>query len=202
MKEGFTGEQWREKQYTIADGYTWLQGSLQRVNWTQWIWNIFNIPKHAFIVWLAVHNRLRTRDKLLQFCLCDSDLCLLSGVVPESNSHLFFYCNYSQWCLKSLCSWLGFESGHFSIATAWKHWKRRCTDIVEKKTTLATLTTVPYHIWMARNEAYWNGVVIHPRVLCKKVRLEIMDKCHQLISKSWSRAQCFGCGVLFGLQTM
>ncbi|XP_021724873.1 uncharacterized protein LOC110692182 [Chenopodium quinoa] len=110
MKPGFLSKQWTETGYSIKEGYNWLQGNSQEVAWTGWMWNAFNVPKHSFIAWIAIHDRLRLKSRLYKSGICDNDKCLLCDVHPETIQHLFFECNYSKICLKNICSWLGMQS--------------------------------------------------------------------------------------------
>ncbi|GKA88883.1 RNA-directed DNA polymerase, eukaryota, reverse transcriptase zinc-binding domain protein [Tanacetum coccineum] len=52
--------------------------------------------QHAFITWLAVKERLKTRDRLVKWFSINDKSCLLSGLSDESHSHLFFSCPYSR----------------------------------------------------------------------------------------------------------
>lgn len=34
--------------YTIKSGYEWLKDSSPKVEWSTWVWNNFNVPKHIY----------------------------------------------------------------------------------------------------------------------------------------------------------
>ncbi|KAJ6672994.1 hypothetical protein OIU85_014246 [Salix viminalis] len=57
------------------------------------LWFTSNIPRHAFILWLAVQGRLRTMDRTYRDT--EGATCILCGSEMESHDHLFFKCNYS-----------------------------------------------------------------------------------------------------------
>ncbi|XP_021724874.1 uncharacterized protein LOC110692183 [Chenopodium quinoa] len=76
LKMGFMSENWTELKYSIAAVYNWSQGTDEKVNWTDWIWSRYNIPKTAFITWLEILNKLRTRDMLFKHGIYDTDVCL------------------------------------------------------------------------------------------------------------------------------
>ncbi|XP_021742000.1 uncharacterized protein LOC110708221 [Chenopodium quinoa] len=171
------------------EGYEWLQGDLSAVSWTKWIWNKVNIPKHSFIAWLAVHDRLRLRDRLCRLGICNEEACLLCGSEPETLQHLFFKCRYSKACMVNICTWIGIRFRTCNIEEAWKMWIRGVKDQTKRKVLLATLIALLYHVWLARNHSYWQKAVIHPQKLCRVIRLEVIDRSQQLINSSWSRAQ-------------
>ncbi|XP_021713482.1 uncharacterized protein LOC110681641 [Chenopodium quinoa] len=108
LREGFETEDWLNKKYRIKDGYKWLQGNMDKANWYDWVWNPFNIPNHTFIYWLLALDRLRTRDRLAQFGVCNSIDCLLCGEDVETSNHLFFGCSYSTMVIDDVAHWLGF----------------------------------------------------------------------------------------------
>ena len=59
------------------------------------VWFKKRIPKHAFITWLLVWDRMKTRDKLIAWGINVPASCLLCGHMNESTTHLFFECDYS-----------------------------------------------------------------------------------------------------------
>lgn len=74
------------------------------VSWHEGVWFKGRIPKHAFISWLAVRNRLHTRDRLLRWGLPVPSSCLLCNAFDESLQHLFFDCVYSSEVWIFFCS--------------------------------------------------------------------------------------------------
>uniref|UniRef100_A0A803PI70 Reverse transcriptase zinc-binding domain-containing protein n=1 Tax=Cannabis sativa TaxID=3483 RepID=A0A803PI70_CANSA len=57
----------QRKSYTIAAGYKLFLPPQRKLNWSNEVWARFNTPKHSVILWLAVLNRLKTKDKLLKY---------------------------------------------------------------------------------------------------------------------------------------
>ncbi|XP_028090507.1 uncharacterized protein LOC114290746 [Camellia sinensis] len=66
-----------------------------KVTWSNLIWGPPVIPRVSFIVWLAIHERLNTGDRLQIFGLLTSPSCPLCCAPEENHSHLFFGCLYS-----------------------------------------------------------------------------------------------------------
>ncbi|XP_077232366.1 uncharacterized protein LOC143869234 [Tasmannia lanceolata] len=65
--------------------------------WAPSIWFKGHVPKHSFIAWQAVQNRLLTRDRLLFLGNSRETRCLLCNSDIQSANHIFFRCGYSAW---------------------------------------------------------------------------------------------------------
>ncbi|XP_021743107.1 uncharacterized protein LOC110709204 [Chenopodium quinoa] len=132
LREGCLTEKWEEKNYSIAAVYSWFQGAGEKVGWTDWVWNRYNIPKTSFIAWLAMLNKLRTRDKLFKHGVCDTDKRLLCDTVTECQQHLFFACPYSRRCILIISRWLGIQEAMFNggrSGSADYRWKMEKTSL-------------------------------------------------------------------------
>jgi hypothetical protein len=55
----------RKDSYVSADTWDFFRNKKSEVDWWHVVWFPFVIPKHAFIIWLVVQNRLTTSDRLL-----------------------------------------------------------------------------------------------------------------------------------------
>ncbi|KAG7543172.1 hypothetical protein ISN45_Aa07g030980 [Arabidopsis thaliana x Arabidopsis arenosa] len=120
------------------------------VDWSKAIWFSGRIPKHAFIAWLAIRNRLHTRDRLVRWGLMIPTTCLLCNSHDESRQHLFFDCSYAAEVWTSFTS-----SAHLSPPSLFEdgvRWlKNPCRDkniaLILKLAFQASL----YLIWKERN---------------------------------------------------
>ena len=63
--------------------------------WHKVIWFSQNIPKQAFVLWLAVQNRLMTQDRIKSWGSYDMMVCSLCHNDCDSHNHLFFKCEYA-----------------------------------------------------------------------------------------------------------
>ena len=77
---------------------TWyhLNPNENRVDWSKAIWFKGRILKHAFISWVNMRHRLRTRDKLISWGLSVPSFCLLCNAQDETRQHLFFDCEFTR----------------------------------------------------------------------------------------------------------
>lgn len=64
------------------------------VAWADSVWNSLAIPKCSFTLWLALRNRLLTRDRMIMFGMTTDPKCLLCSQGMESVQHLFSSCPY------------------------------------------------------------------------------------------------------------
>lgn len=81
----------------IDTGRTWslLQTAKPQVNWHTSVWFSFSTPKYSFMVWLAIHNRLSTGDRMLLWGNIINPGCILCQHQLETREDLFFDCRYS-----------------------------------------------------------------------------------------------------------
>ncbi|GJS45691.1 RNA-directed DNA polymerase, eukaryota, reverse transcriptase zinc-binding domain protein [Tanacetum coccineum] len=59
--------QWNDRtlgNFSVRDAYYDLQCCYDNVNWNKLVWFSQNVPKHAFILWLAIQGSLTTQDKI------------------------------------------------------------------------------------------------------------------------------------------
>lgn len=60
------------------------------------VWNGKHVPRWAFIICLAVQQRLSNFDRLVSCGMSVNDDCKLCGRGRESHQYLFFECSYSR----------------------------------------------------------------------------------------------------------
>lgn len=123
-----------------------------RVQWHCLVWFSNCIPKHAFILWLAIRRKLMTQDRM-QFWQSDRDLnCAFCHMQLDSVDHLFFECQYS-----SMVYWHFRSKGYLNIShNSWDDlmvkaatvWKGKSINVVVNKLILGALV---YLLWQERN---------------------------------------------------
>lgn len=98
--------------------------SLQRPSaappWVDALWHPYAIPNCSFFLWLALLNRLITKDRMMQFGMTTDIKCLLCTSGSETTSHLFVECPFVERILNSCpiqltSSWTEFLSGRFLV---------------------------------------------------------------------------------------
>ncbi|GKD72578.1 RNA-directed DNA polymerase, eukaryota, reverse transcriptase zinc-binding domain protein, partial [Tanacetum coccineum] len=67
-----------------------------KVDWHDVVWFPNAIPRHAFILWMLVHERLPTQDRLAKWYPNRVIKCVMCLQEQDSHQHLFFNCPYSK----------------------------------------------------------------------------------------------------------
>ncbi|XP_071704878.1 uncharacterized protein [Rutidosis leptorrhynchoides] len=83
--------------FSVAGAYEAMRPRTHVVSWFHVIWFSQCIPRHAFVAWLKMREKLRTHDKMMAWEIHNQTLlCPLCKGCSDSHSHLFFECNLSQ----------------------------------------------------------------------------------------------------------
>ncbi|GKD61738.1 lupus La protein [Tanacetum coccineum] len=118
--------------FSVAQAWQAIRPRAPEVEWFDVVWFLQCIPRHAFLVWLLIGEKLKTQDKIRAWEVADSvnleDMkCPLCNLIRDSHSHLFFEC-----VVDTIQS-----SGHKKLARV----------VVAKVLFGATI----YYIWQERN---------------------------------------------------
>ena len=82
------------------------------VSWNKIVWFPGGNPRHSFVLWLAVHTRLSTHDRIYKFTHGPL-ACVFCHSQMESHDHLFFACPYSLFIWQDLMLRCGLRwNGH------------------------------------------------------------------------------------------
>ena len=141
-------------QYNVSSVYDSLRVPSPPVKWASLVWNRLSTPKTRFIFWLAMLNRLKTRDNLKVAGFIDDDSCRFCCSRSESIEHLFFSCHYSQQCFIQLTSWIDVNIKCVNISSInpskWKMSRLR------RNVVISSICCLIYMLWKARNDCVWN----------------------------------------------
>ncbi|GKV26859.1 hypothetical protein SLEP1_g36079 [Rubroshorea leprosula] len=81
--------------FRTGQTWHWLRSEQDRKIWYKLFWFSQAIPKHNFISWLAILNRLSTRTRQRKWTPAILDTCILCNNNSETNEHLLFKCSYA-----------------------------------------------------------------------------------------------------------
>lgn len=90
---------WRYDQDVLKERFysssTWnqLQNKKEVVAWRQLVWFSQAVPRHSFMVWLTLRNRLSTDDRMRFWGI--TQVCTLCGEPTETREHLYSACPFS-----------------------------------------------------------------------------------------------------------
>ncbi|KAL2225109.1 UNVERIFIED_CONTAM: hypothetical protein Sindi_3044700 [Sesamum indicum] len=143
---------WRcdEGQPTTQALYRLFTHPEPKVGWSSLLLGSLKIPRHSFILWLAILGKLPTTDKSW---LSHLGVCILCDEgATETHPHLFFQCRFSRQCLYEIRRRIRFHWPNRDWATdiEWATRKWRGEHIINRayRTLLAACV---YHIWKERN---------------------------------------------------
>jgi hypothetical protein len=138
--------------YFCAETWDQLRVKLHVVEWHKVVWFSQAIPRHAFILWLALRDALVTKENMCFLGFSSPSVCMFCYGCIESRGHLFFACSFCRpiWrALMSICL----------IPNPLVDWKEVIRWFVKdlQGTSLKanacrpSLAAVVYHLWWQRN---------------------------------------------------
>ncbi|GKF47713.1 reverse transcriptase zinc-binding domain-containing protein, partial [Tanacetum coccineum] len=84
----------RDMKFSMNTANTDMNIQYPVVSWWKLIWFSQCIPKHSFIVWLAIQDRLTTQDKFRRWGDYAVNRCCLCCQDSEDIKHLLFQCPF------------------------------------------------------------------------------------------------------------
>ncbi|XP_074305392.1 uncharacterized protein LOC141640520 [Silene latifolia] len=183
VKNAYVEDQWMPdaQGFTIRNCYEWLRHRAVPHNWAPAVWNTWNVPKHSFITWVSMNNGLNTRAKLASFGYCQEHHCCICEISDETQAHLFFQCAYSQRVLQEVEKWCGF-SVDVTMAVLASPGNRM--KGLKQLVHCQLWVSCHYHIWLERNSARLNAVVISPTKLAERIVAEAKTRIMSKVGKS------------------
>ncbi|XP_021866848.2 uncharacterized protein [Spinacia oleracea] len=156
--------------FKIHKAYKHLHRSGVQVPWKRLVCNSKASPKSTFVVWLAVQNRLATKDRLIKWNVSVVSTCELCQQYDEDLNHLFFSCKYSSEVWQLVLNDMGIQrSGlqwHEEVDLAVK--KSRSSRKTDATYAMAFIETV-YGIWLQRNSQIFSSKVDTPKVVANRI---------------------------------
>lgn len=155
--------------FIAAKTWSTLYPASSSVSWHKSIWFQAHIPKHAFLAWVVILNRLPTRDKLQQWGLNVAANCLLCDSSDEDRDHIFFRCVYSQEIMSTFFNHPSFTPPSDFAAVI--NWLPSASTNAKVKTICHLLVqAIAYVLWRERNSRYYTSVTKPYQVLVKEVK--------------------------------
>ncbi|XP_056688690.1 uncharacterized protein [Spinacia oleracea] len=133
-------------------------------------------------MWLALLDRLKTKDRLFKLNIGTDDLCPVCGSCTETSAHLFFNYTFSVACRQQVRTWLGFQQGRNSIISLLKWIQRYDRSKVQKTIMYAAIACLVYNIWRVMNSAVWNMKVPSIKYTFQIIQFEVKSRVTKLLS--------------------
>ncbi|KAL0300308.1 UNVERIFIED_CONTAM: hypothetical protein Scaly_3051400 [Sesamum calycinum] len=172
---------WRHAsgQFSVKSATELIRPPTDRVVWHGLLQGRYKIPRHNFILWLAILEKLSTLDKHW-ISHGDNGCVLCAGQHVESHDHLFFNCLYTRRCLQIVQRQVRFHwplSGwQQCIKWASKRWR---SEHLINAASRALLAALVYYIWIERNNrkftATSSAAESVARRVVEEVRLRILS---------------------------
>ncbi|XP_021867556.1 uncharacterized protein [Spinacia oleracea] len=150
------------------------------------VWNRLTIPKHRFILWLTMLDRLKTKERLHKVGITPDDLCPICFTQVEKINHLFFTCEFSKQCRQLLMNWLGVHLNRTTITGLLKGVQRHSRGKSKKAIIFTIIARLVYNIGKARNAAVWSAKVPTVQATVACIKAEVKGRVHNLLSKKSS----------------
>ncbi|KAM6587484.1 hypothetical protein CsatA_010089 [Cannabis sativa] len=173
----------QQRQYTIAAGYVLFSPPGTKQKWCNEVWNRLNIPKHSVILWLAMLNRLKTKERLLKHGLQVSELCCLCNEQTETVQHLFFECDVAVKWLQDIKQWLSWNVVSLNLATLLRWIARAKISRFRKKVYTAAIAGLVYSVWKLRNNITWQGESLSSNRVTEETKWNIKTRIVVFIPK-------------------
>ena len=152
--------------------YEFFRPKGAKLIWPKLIWHSVITPKHSFILWLGIKDRLLTRDKLQGFT--EDQVCPLCRSEEETINHLFFQCRVGNQVWTHIKSWLGITRAMQTIKASvkWMIKEARGTGLQAKVKRISLACTV-YHLWEARNQKIFEGKSNQPEAIVRRIQIQV-----------------------------
>lgn len=109
-------------------------------------------PKHKFTLWIALHHRLSTVERLTRIGIQVPAECVLCRIADETHDHLYMECNVIRRLWRRLLIWMGMQKnvGDWKTELEWvtKQVKGRSTNSFIISNVFAMVINI---MWRTRN---------------------------------------------------
>ncbi|XP_019191221.1 PREDICTED: uncharacterized protein LOC109185721 [Ipomoea nil] len=152
--------------YTVKDAYRRLMGEFQHTTgeFDKWValWKMRVPPKWKTFLWRAVCDILPTTTNLIIKRVDVDPTCTMCGLTHENVMHSLVLCDYSRavWNVSGLPI-MNIISHSFAT------WLMAAMDMLTGDQA-RRLVALLYYLWMARNEAVWEGALRMPVVVWQR----------------------------------
>ncbi|XP_015160191.1 uncharacterized protein [Solanum tuberosum] len=142
------------QQSITRDLYLRLIGDGIRVPWKCLMFSTTAQPKAVFIMWLQLHAKLLTKDRLLKWGSKVEPQCMLCQNEDETRDHLFMKCSYTRRLWDEIARWMQMSS---DIGGNWQQHLTWALKNAKGKTIRAQIfrmvyAEAVYAVWIERNQ--------------------------------------------------
>ncbi|XP_071708751.1 uncharacterized protein [Rutidosis leptorrhynchoides] len=144
--------------YQTSKAWVNLRENKPKVSWYHVIWFKQATPKHAFVLWLVIQNRLVTQDKLQKWYPNLQLKCVLCDLEVDSHKHLFYSCAYSSaiWGMvnrKLLFKGLPNDLQRIMVMLSGYPYSKNIWNVINR----IVIAAMVYYVWQERNYRIFKG---------------------------------------------
>ncbi|KAM6569211.1 hypothetical protein CsatB_017196 [Cannabis sativa] len=154
-----------------------------RVKWCKEVWARLNTPKHSVILWLAMLNRLKTKERLKKYGILLQDHCSLCDSNMENEQHLFFDCCLSSYCLDEIKHWLDWKAINMSLPQLVRWIGTARVSKFKKLVLAAAIAAVVYRICQERNGVIWHGNKVNKCQMVEDIKWSLRTRINMVFPK-------------------
>ena len=140
-----------------------------KVIWNDLVWFSQSIPKHSFILWMAIKGRLMTQDRIAVWNPNGDMKCVFCKQCLDSHAHLFFLCQYTNQVWKEMQKLLDkqFSDKWENIIEEFSSLKanRNIWSIIRR----LVLGAAVYFVWQERNTRLFQNCERNVNVLVQSI---------------------------------
>ncbi|XP_062075250.1 uncharacterized protein LOC133779289 [Humulus lupulus] len=125
----------------------------------------------SFVLWLAIQDRLKTKERLYRFNVLPDARCQFCTVEDETIAHLFFECPFTSDRLQQIKSWMHWGISSCQLPCILRLIGRMKTTKFRKMAISAIIAALVYHLWRARNERIWLSSLDNPKSIVQKIKV-------------------------------
>ncbi|XP_009771053.1 uncharacterized protein [Nicotiana sylvestris] len=144
----------KQGKFSIKTMYIAARPQFQKVTWKNLVLEDVTIPRHRFILWIALNQSLATVDRLAKWKIDVPKECVLcTSQKEEMLDHLFFECAYASSIWAALVGWLKekYNVGSWEEELKWLIKRTNSSRPLAQVLTFLFATT-DYYTWMERNK--------------------------------------------------
>ncbi|KAL2248033.1 UNVERIFIED_CONTAM: hypothetical protein Sindi_2655600, partial [Sesamum indicum] len=153
-----------------------------KVDWYSLLSGSLKIPRHLFILWLAILGKLATTDKPWLVHLGPCILC--NDGATETHDHLFFQCRFSRQCITEIQKIIRFSWPNRDWMTDIIWASRRWRDFGVSLGLSRETPTDDFHVVLYYNVI--NETYIYPKKKLKHTQVPVWIKLRHLPMELWT----------------
>ena len=158
-----------------------LRPKKEKYAWHRLIWGSYVTPKHAFIAWMTVLNRLPTKDRMSRWGIVLESCCSLCKLMEETRDHLFFECPFSKEIWQQVLYLCGLRRSvldwHYEFQWAVK--KLKGNSLISMVLKVGWNAFI-YQIWRERNSRIFRNKEETKKQIIEKIKTAVQHRLARL----------------------